>query len=246
MLPIGIVLELLLLGLFFIWKGKPKKSLIFLFSAMLVLWVSSMPVIADALFGKLEQQYPAIALENIPASECIVVLGGAVGPVLTPRIYVEFFDASDRVHKAASLYLAGKGRVIIVAGGNQPWSPFEQSEAQAIQSVLVGWGVPASAVLLDGASRNTRENATNARVLLEKSNCDTPLLVTSAAHMARSVATFASVGVEVFPVSTDIRVVKSPKLAPIDFLPDAAALKMTSDAMREWIGQQVYRIQGWN
>ena len=46
-------------------------------TAVIVLWVSSMPIVADSLSGKLEQQYPAVALKNIPAGDCIVVLGGA-------------------------------------------------------------------------------------------------------------------------------------------------------------------------
>ena len=235
-----------LLALLFLLKGRLKASASFLIIGMLVLWVSSMPIVADTLLGKQEARYPAVVLKDIPASKCIVVLGGAVGPVLAPRIDVELMDSSDRVYKAARLYLAGKGRVVIVAGGNQPWSPFVQTEAQAIRSLLVDWGVPASAIVLDGTSRNTRENALNTRLLLEKSECGIPLLVTSAAHMTRSVATFAKVGVDVFPVSVDIRVVRAPKLTIFDFLPDAEALKTTTDAMREWMGRQVYKLQGWN
>jgi hypothetical protein len=43
-----------------------------------------------------------------------------------------------------------------------------------------------------------------------------------------------------------VRVIKSSKLTLLDFLPDADALNMTTDAMREWIGQKVYQVQGWN
>jgi len=82
-------------------------------------------------------------------------------------------------------------------------------------------------------------------VLTEKLHCDEPLLVTSAAHMKRSVAVFESLGVDVFPVSADVRVVKKPELTVLDFLPDAEALKQTTDAIHEWIGQWVYRMQGW-
>jgi hypothetical protein len=30
----------------------------------------------------------------------------------------------------------------------------------------------------------------------------------------------------------------------LDFLPDAEALKQTSDAIREWMAQKVYEMQG--
>ena len=245
-LPVGIVLELSVIALLLLWRRKQKSASVFLLAAILVLWVSSMPIVAGSLLGKLEQQYPAMALEDIPASGCIVLLGGSVQPVAPPRVDVELSEAADRVYKAAMLYRAGRGNVVIAAGGRQPWSPFEQSEAEAMRVLLVDFGVPASAILLDETSRNTRENAINAKVLLEKSGCKKPLLVTSAAHMKRSVATFERAGVDVFPVSADIRVIHTKGLALFDFLPSAGALNTTTNATREWIGQKVYQMRGWN
>ena len=75
--PIGIVIELSLLALLYLFIGRRKGSAAFLVSALLVLWVSSMPIVADSLYGKLEQDYPPVALEDIPISDCIVLLGGA-------------------------------------------------------------------------------------------------------------------------------------------------------------------------
>ncbi len=205
-----------------------------------------MPMVANNLLGKLERQHPAVLIENIPDSECIIVLGGAVEPVRWPRLEVDLSDAADRVFKAASLYKAGKGKVVIVAGGNLPWSAYEQTEAQAIRILLVRHGVSESDILIEEKSRNTRENALYTKVLVKQAACEKPLLVTSAAHMTRALATFKRVGLDVFPVSTDVRVVYPPVMTVFDFLPDAKALKMTNDAMHEWLGQKVYQWRGWN
>jgi uncharacterized SAM-binding protein YcdF (DUF218 family) len=245
-LPVGLVIELSLLALLFLFIGKRKVSAAFLVVALLVLWVSSMPIVAATLYGKLEQDFPPVVLADIPVSECIVLLGGVVEPVLYPRVDIEMNEAVDRVYKAAQLYRAGKGDVLIVAGGDQLRLPYEQPEAELVQALLVEWGVPVSAIVLDGASRNTRENAVNSSVLMEKLGCDTPLLVTSAAHMARSVAAFEKVGVEVFAVSADVRVIRNSGVTAFDFLPDAGALLMTTDAVREWLGRRVYEFRGWN
>lgn len=215
-------------------------------AALLALWASSMPIVADNLLGKLEQQYPPLALNDIPVSECIIVLGGAIGQVRAPRVNVDLKEASDRVHKTAGLYAAGKSKLVIVSGGNQPWSPFEQSEAHSIKLLLMEWGVPASAIMLDETSRNTRENVVNTWEILQKISCATPLLVTSAAHMKRSVASFEIVGIKVFPVPVDIRVVEAPRLTIFDFLPEVEALNKTTDAMHEWVGQMYYRLRGWS
>ena len=107
------------------------------------------------------------------------------------------------------------------------------------------WGVPKDNIFLEGSSRNTRENAVYTRNLVDSINCGEVLLVTSAAHMPRAVAAFRAAGVGVTPVSTDVRVVKGQGMAPFALLPDARALAMTSGALREWIGQWVYSLQGW-
>jgi uncharacterized SAM-binding protein YcdF (DUF218 family) len=244
-LPVGIVLELLVIALLLMWWGKRKLASASLLVALVVLWVSSTPIVAGNLLGKLEQQYPAIALQDIPSSGCIVLLGGSVQPVAPPRVDIDLSAAADRVYKAARLYREGKGNMIIAAGGKQPWSVFEQSEAEAMQILLLDFGVPQAAILLESTSRNTRENALNTKGLMEEIGCDKALLVTSASHMKRSVTTFERAGVEVYPVSTDVRVIHTPGFNLLDYLPDADALQMTTHAMREWIGQMVYQLRGW-
>ena len=245
-MPVGIVIELSLLALLFQLRDKRKTSTVFLLTAVLVLWASSTPMVAKTLYRKLEQAYPPVAILDIPASECIVLLGGSVSPVMPPGFDIGMSDSIDRVRKAGQLQRLGKGKLIIVAAGNQPWDSLAQTEAQATEVLLLEWGVPASAIVLDGASRNTRENALNSAILVEEHSCGRPLLVTSAAHMPRSVAAFQKVGVDVFPVSTDVRVSREPHLTVFDWLPNAGSLGMTTDAMREWIGQRVYEFQEWN
>ena len=245
-LPIGIVFELLVIALFLLWRRKRKPAVFFIVAAMAVLWVCSMPIVANTVLGKLEQRYPAVALSEIPDSKCVVVLGGALEPVRPPRVDVNLLDSVDRISKTASLYRAGKAKVVIVSGGNQPWSPQLKSEAVETRTLLVAWGVSADAIVVDETSRNTYENAFNSRTLLRESKCKIPLLVTSAAHMPRSVASFASLGVEVFPVSADVRAVRTLRLTVFDFIPDTRALEMTTTAMREWTGQKIYRFRGWN
>jgi len=48
------------------------------------------------------------------------------------------------------------------------------------------------------------------------------------------------------PVSTDIRAVEESTTTPMDLLPDAGALSMTTTVLREWMGQMVYQWRGWN
>ena len=159
---------------------------------------------------------------------------------------MELNDAVDRAYMAAEIFKAEKVETIIVAAGNQPWAAARLPEAELIKSVLLSWGVPESAMILDRKSRNTRENALNSKAIADKISCNQILLVTSAAHMPRADAAFRKVGMDVIPFPTDFRVVRTSAFTWLDFLPSAGALTMTSDAFREHIGLAVYTLKGWN
>ena len=245
-MPLSVVLLLLLVALLLFRSGRNRISAGFLVLAMVVLWVASMPLVAKLLYGSIESQYPPQPLERVPAGGCVIVLGGVAGAPIPPRVDIELNEAVDRVFKTAELYRAGKAPYVIVTGGNQPWSKSGPAEAELIRDLLMQWGVPEDVIFLEGSSRNTRENAIYSQNIINAINCEQPLLVTSAAHMPRALAAFDSAGISVTPVTTDVRVVNGGLPPMTDFLPDARALAMTSDAIREWIGQWVYSMKGWN
>lgn len=244
-MPLSVTLMLILLALFFLRRNKLKTATGFLILSLAILWTASTPFVAGQIFQFIESDYPPVALEKVPERECMILLGGTLGAPIPPRVDVEMNEAVDRIYKAAELYRAGKAPAVIVTGGNQPWSESKVAEADLIRDLLLEWGVPREAIFLEGSSRNTRENALYSRNIVNTLNCDNALLITSAAHMARAVAAFQSVNVPVTPVSTDIRAVNAGLPAVMDFMPSAAALAMTSDALREWIGQKVYEWNGW-
>ena len=246
-LPVAIVIYLCAAALLFLYLDKRKTSGVLLLSALLLLWACSIPVVSGYLYGKLEQVYPPVAMSEIPVSKCVVLLGGSVSLARPPRVEFDMSESIDRVRKAARLQQLAKGELIIVAAANnQHGSLFALSEAQVIKMLLVEWGVPESVVVLSKASNNTRENALVSSLLIEELSCGRPLLVTSAAHMPRAVASFRMVGVDVFPVSTDVRVTTESSIRASDWIPNARSLKMTTNAMREWMGRKVYEFRGWN
>jgi uncharacterized SAM-binding protein YcdF (DUF218 family) len=244
-MPVSVVLILMLMAFLFLQRDWKFTGISLLLAALVVLWTSSTPLVATTLYRDLEARYPPLPLAKLPVGNCLVLLGGAVQGALPPRVDIELNDPVDRVYKAAQLHRAGKAKFVIVTAGNQPWSESPWAEADLIRDLLVEWGVPKEAIFLEGSSRNTRENALYSKIMIDSMNCATPLLVTSAGHMPRAVAAFQSAGVSVVPVSTDVRVVAGGSQSAVMLLPNADALAMTSDAVREWIGMWVYRLQGW-
>lgn len=228
----------LTLGLF-VGRGR-RWALGVGLAGMLGLWGVSMPYTAHVLARQLEGRYPAVPVEQAPEADAILVLGGALAGASPPlRPGFDLGPAADRVWHGAALYRAGKARWVVVSGGNQPGMAALQVEAEAIRAMLLTLGVPDSTIRLEGVSRNTTENARESAVLLREVGARRVLLVTSALHMPRALATFRGVlsdaGVTLLPASTDVEGLPD-TLHPLGrWLPDANALALSSRALKEYV-----------
>ncbi len=150
------------------------------------------------------------------------MLGGGItaGPPTGP--YPDLGAAADRVWHAARLYHAGKAPRLILSGGRMAWQGERLSEADALRRFLTDLGVPAATLLSEDRSRSTRENARYSAELLQAHGFRRVLLVTSALHMPRALATFRAAGVDAIPAPTDFEVLPEP-FHPLRWLPDAQA-----------------------
>jgi len=228
------------------FSGRRRLAIVTLACAFVLLWISSTPLVARSLFGGLEKEYPAVSLMTVPAHSCAVVLGGSVASAVAPEYRPQLGFSADRMFVAAQLYRLNKVEKIIIAAGNHPWSREGPNEGEMIALLFAHWGVDSAHIVVDGLSRNTRENAVNANALLLAHGCQDFLLITSAFHMKRALAAFSALGLKAVPVPADVRIGQHSQLRIADFLPSAHALAMTSDAIREWMGQKVYEWRGWN
>jgi len=213
--------------------------------AFVILFTASMPVVGNALLSRIETRYPPLPVADHTPSDVAILLGGALGQPLPPRVTPDIGEPGDRILHAWRLWREGKVANIIVSGGNLPWQPSVAPESELIASMLRELGVPPEAILLDEASRNTFENALQSRAIWNAEGFRTGYLVTSAAHMPRALAVFRRAGLPVQPSPTDFRVRAPLYDGILDFLPNPEALARTTAAIREMIGLAVYRMRGW-
>jgi uncharacterized SAM-binding protein YcdF (DUF218 family) len=199
--------------------------------ALLTLWIAATPICANWLNWRLKSELAPMSVDSLPQSDVIVLLGG-IGPL-------------DRIVETLRVYRAGKAPLIVISGGNQPWRACVVPEAKSISDVLVGLGIPFSALILETESRNTRENAVNTAAIFKAHGWRTGLLVTSGAHMPRALAVFQKLGISLVPAATDIPAGPPQFASLLDLLPDAGALARTTSAIKEMIGLRVYRFRGW-
>lgn len=242
--PLGLALSLAVTGAALARLDLQRLARICFGAAMTIVWIGSTPVVANWAVASLERQYPARKIAETSEADVAIVLGGVLGQPQMPRITSDLSEAADRVLHAARLYKAGKAKRIFVSGGNVPWTSAVRPEAELIKELLVEWGVAAEAIDIGAASRNTYENVLEVERMWRASGFKSALLVTSAAHMPRAMATFRRAGIPVTASTADVLVVDSDRPDPFEWLPSADALAMTTKAMREWVGYLAYKIRG--
>lgn len=243
--PLGAAIVLALLGVGALSLDRKRLAGALMGAAAALLWICSMPAVAHLAAVSLERQYPPVAMDKTPAADVAIVLGGAIGQPVPPRVELDLSDAADRVLHAAHLYRAGKVARILVTGGNLPWLEATTSEAALIKRLLVEWGVPADRIAIAGASRNTHENALEILALRRAQPFSSALLVTSAMHMPRAIAVFRHAGLPVIASTTDVTATGDAPITLLGLLPDAGALAGVTAALKEWAGLLVYRARGW-
>ena len=234
-------------------KDNSRTRAAYIIAAVVILWFSSTTGFSNLLARSLEWQYPTP--DEIPAADVIVVLGGGTEPAAPPRPSVEVNGAGDRVLYAASLYQQGKAPHILLSGGEYLLDDRRRTTpAEDMASILTAIGIPEDALWLETASKNTYENALYSKEILEENEIERVLLVTSAMHMPRSVALFEKQGIEVIPVPVDFSITEdeSPQDGSgsfqskiINIIPQASNLSLTTNALKEYLGYFIYKLQGW-
>jgi len=203
---------------------------------VVVLLLSSNPIVSNYLANSLEEQHPQQNIDDIVVHDAIIVLGGGVRLPSAPAKHTQIGLGTDRLWYAVRLYKAGKASKIILTGGNLFSQIGLRSEAYYARELLQEWGVPWSAILVESISRNTHENKDKLETLLAESDISSALLVTSALHMPRAFPIINKLPIAVTPASADILVRVTYLPTVFKWLPSARALSLTTASLHEYYG----------
>lgn len=224
----AVLLLLALLAVLFSHR-RSAAALALLAVSWSVVW--SVPAASDWLRQSLEDRHPVVAEAALPKADAIVVLGGGAYE-WTVRTSVNPDDlVNSRLAAGARAWRAGRAPTIILSGGRgRPG----HREAQNMAKAMARFGIPASALLLEQRSRDTRDNAAFTAVLAREHGMKRVLLVTSSLHMPRAILLFRNAGVAVVPVS--VPEPESGRMGWGQWLPSRSALWRSGRALKEYAG----------
>lgn len=152
-------------------------------------------------------------------------------------------DNAERVFAVAALARRYPEARIVLSGGAGPLVIGQTlSESEIARRMLVDLGLPPERIEMEERSRTTFENATESRIAARPKAGETWLLVTSAYHMPRAVASFRAADFPVLPYPVDFRTRPADLRRPVSSVADG--LTLTDIAAHEWLGLLGYRLTG--
>jgi len=238
LLPPASLILLAVVGLLFL-KYRGGKELVII--ALALLWILSTEPMRDALVSPLETHYTALKInhKNMKMLEndniAIVLLGGGIyekAPEFNDRNALSDHALMRTIYAAE---LAKRTKFDVYATGGPGLSDNKESEGKVMQRWLIKLGVRPSKVFSEASAKNTWENATHIRDILQKKEIKRIILVTTAWHMPRAVHVFKSQGLQVIPAPCAYVATKG-AYNMLSFLPQADVLADSSDALHEYIG----------
>jgi uncharacterized SAM-binding protein YcdF (DUF218 family) len=225
-------------------KRRPRTSRTLVALALLGMLLTAWKPLPEALLRALESRYAEMAPNTkLDGYAGMVVLGGATESGRTQMAHVQpmLNEAAERMTGTVAVLRANPQLRVVFTGGEGMLMGVGQTEAERAKMFFDSLGVSAQQVQYESASRNTYENAVLTAQLPGVDPTQRWLLVTSAWHMPRSMATFKKAGWNVTAYPVDFRTGDSSDW--LDFSMAGGALDWQL-ALHELVGLLAYQLTG--
>lgn len=197
-----------------------------------------------ALLVPIENRFPVFVDDGRPVDGVIVLGGAELSAITEARGQPGFQESGERIMALADLARRYPNARIVFTGGSGSLFPVGGvSESDVVRLALPQLGIDPARVIFEGKSRNTAENASFSRAMLDPKPGERWLLVTSAFHMPRAMGCFRVAGFPVVAYPVDFRTDGNPGWGRL-FSSIAEGLGFIDLAVREWIGLVVYFATG--
>jgi uncharacterized SAM-binding protein YcdF (DUF218 family) len=213
-------------------------------AALSVLLILGWQPLPDALIRQLEGQYPEMpASTDLSGYAGLVVLGGATasGRVSAAHTLPQVDSGAERLSATVAVLRRYPQLRMVYTGGEGDLLGSGPSEAERARLFFEDLGAKGPLMQYESASRNTYENAVLSAQLPGIDTGQRWLLVTSAWHMPRSMATFQKAGWNVTAYPVDYRTGESTHWADYSMRNGVEKWQL---ALNELVGLLAYRITG--
>lgn len=245
--PVGLVwMGLILLG---VLLRRRRQWIPFGMAAMLAVFVTIVggTDFSAWLLKRLEQPWAECRIEDTPVCDAVIVLGGGAEPSHHETGGVRLTKAGDRIVTGIELMRLGRAPVLVVGGGLVKLDGVVTVESDLIKARLILWNPPPDWQLISlGAATDTHDEALRLLPIARQRGWKRILLVTSASHMRRALATYRAAGFDAVPAPCNFLVAGSAvRLGFGVRVPGSGGFERMETWMHEFVGWEIYRRRGW-
>lgn len=221
--------------------GQSRTAIAMLLLGTTGLYLASTPLVATAIARRMESAFPPVAAESITRADAIVVLGGAMHAAVGPDGTVHEFahHASDRFETGVRALLAGRAP-LIAFGGGLTGVEGATTEAEWNRGRALARGVRPESVIVGDPARYTSDEAEGLAAELRERGARSLIVVSSALHVPRAVATYRALGFEVHALPCDFSTRgEAERFSPALLIPRGMALALVDSCAKEYLGRLV-------
>ncbi|MES2581954.1 MAG: YdcF family protein [Pseudomonadota bacterium] len=240
--PLTWVATLLAVGL--LVRRRPGLLRVLTGTALALLLLLGWQPLPDMLIRQLENQYAEMPPQaDLHGYVGMVVLGGSTEASFVAIAHAQplLNEAAERMTAPLAMRQHNPHLRMLYTGGGRAQGAGVISEAQRAKIFFDSVGVSGPGVAYEGASRTTYENAVLTAQLPGVDTTQRWLLVTSAWHMPRSMATFTKAGWNVTAYPVDFRTGPATPWTEYSLGP---ALRSWQLVLHERLGWLAYRLAG--
>ena len=240
--PLTWVVVLLLASL--LVRSKPALGRKLVGLALALLLLMGWQPLPHWLIRQLETQYAEIPFNaNLEPYTGAIILGGATeeGYIAQAHAQPLLNDAAERMIAPIAMLRHNPHLRIVFTGGEGTLLASGPSEAERVRPFFDSMGLATNQVTYEAASRTTYENAVLSAQLPGINIGQRWLLVTSAWHMPRSMATFRKAGWNVTAYPVDFRTGDTTPWTEYSLKDGSRNWQLL---LHEWLGWLAYRVTG--
>lgn len=238
LLPLPLLLLTAFLGSILLWKRHTRSGITLILASLLALALLSTRPVANLLIAPLESAYAPFETDEQPVDDIIVLGAAQVADPRLPLLSQLGNAALARISEGVRLAHAYPDARLIVsghAGGER------RSSAELYAEVAQALGIESARITMLPRPRDTAEEAAAIAPLIKHRRA---VLVSSASHLPRAMALFATEGASPLPAPVDHQAKESAGTLPLySYLPNARYLERSERAWHEYLGRLWMRLR---
>lgn len=236
----------ILLFLFIAWRTKRERLKKWLFRSAIIMTLFFSNTVIFCEFTRLWEKVGQ-SIEEVQHHDIAIVLGG-MAEYDNNHDRLSLRRGGDRIWQALHLYHLGQIDKLLLVGANGHLLDNGLDEANQFKSVLVDFGIPETDILVEDQSKNTYQNAVEAKKIIDADpTINSYLLITSAIHMRRSLACFEKAGFKDMDYFTTDHYTGEERGYTFEqyLIPNISVMSDWGKLNHEWVGYLSYWFAGY-